>query len=243
MDSPVEILFMAASNIYTTTLVWTLNDDTGQWVGQTVGSGPEKPNIRWVPRDVEIYTDKVTGQERVFMLMGNIGIISGVYDPNAPARIRWDEKVEFPKQGELEVRALGMVEANGELYFSAGRTLFRRHDGAAPEYSELLALHDPDDATLNVEMGGIRGLSAIDTPDAEGQSLIFMWAPHGRSQGSIMRLDPDGEGGYRQHVEVVIGDLVPGLIKHDFTVLKVLGAYNNFYEVIDPESGEPASYT
>ncbi len=239
LPSPVEILLMGASNIYSTTRVWTLNDDSGNWVGQTVGSGPRKANIRWVPRDVEIYIDKVTGQERVFMLMGNIGIISGVYDPDTPSRIRWDKKVEFPAEGELEVRALGLVEANGELYFSAGRSLFKRHDGAQPTYSEILKLSDPDDDTLNVEMGGIRGLSAIETPGAdEQQSLIFMWAPHGRSRGTILRLDPDGKGGYTQHEEVVIGDLIPGFIKHDISVRKVLGAYNNFYQLIDPESGE-----
>ena len=119
------------------------------------------------------------------MLMGNIGVISGVYDPRLPSRIRWDEKVEFPRNGELEVRALGMAAANGELFFSAGRSLFQRHDGAEPAYSEILKLSDPHDAKLNVEMGGIRGLSAIDTPGGDGQSLIFMWAPHGRSQAGF----------------------------------------------------------
>jgi hypothetical protein len=103
----------------------------------------------------------------------------------------------------------------------------------------LLELTDDDDVKLNVEMGGIRGLSAIDNPTGEGQSLIFMWAPHGRTQGTIVRLDLDGNGAYTRHDEVIIGDLVPEFLgREDAKVWKVLGAYNNFYEMIDPVTGE-----
>ena len=238
LPEPVEILFAAASNISSHTSMWTLNDDTAQWDHQVVGSGEPKPKIRWVPRDVEVFTDSVTGQERIFLLLGNIGVISGIYDPDTHSRIRWDEKVEFPPEGELEVRALGMVEANGSLFFSAGRSLFRRNDGPHPTYTEILTLSDEDNITLNVEMGGIRGLSAIDSPNGPGQSLIFMWAPHGRSLGEVVRLDPDGNGGFTRHKEVVIGDLVTDFIPHDITPFKVLGAYNNFYPLTDPLSGE-----
>jgi hypothetical protein len=240
-EEPVEVLFMAASNIYSHTSMWTLNDDSGEWEHQTVKSGERKPNIRWVPRDVEVRTDRVTGQERIYLLLGNIGVISGVYDPNVHSRIRWDADVEFPEQGELDVRALGMVEANGVLYFSAGRYLYQRNDGPDPSWELLLDMTDDDDVKLNVEMGGIRGLSAIDTPNGEGQSLIFMWAPHGRTRATIIRLDPEGDGSYTRHDEVLIGDLVPdflGQAGRDVEVWKVLGAYNNFYEMTDPETGE-----
>ncbi|XOV85846.1 MAG: hypothetical protein ACFHX7_12775 [Pseudomonadota bacterium] len=233
LPEPVDILFAAASNIRTMTRVWTLDDESGLWHGETVGQGEFRAGVRWVPRDVEVFTDSVTGEQRVFLLLGNVGVLSGMYDPSRESRIRWDEQVEFPDDEALEVRALGMVEANGSLYFSAGSLLFERQDGPTPTYKEVLDLRD--DQNVNVEMGGIRGLSAISNPNGGGESLIFLWTPHGKSQGEVLRLDPLSDGSYERHTEVVIGDLVQEHISRRAIVNKVLGAYNDFYEITRPD--------
>jgi hypothetical protein len=160
--------------------------------------------------------------------------LSGVYDPTATNSIRWDDDVEFPANGMLNVRPLGMVSANGELYFSGGGTLYRRNDGPQPSYSEVLTLA----TDLDPEMGGIRGLSAIDNPNGDGESLIFMWAPDGKSNGAIIRLDPDGMGSYVTHNEVSVGELMEQSLGGGTKAEKTLGAYNDFYPLIDPMTDE-----
>lgn len=243
LDEPVNLLFMAAGNIRTAISVWIRNDDNGEWAQEIVASGEPIKDMRYVPRDAEIFVDKVTGQERVFLLLGNYGIISGVYDADKPSRIRWDEEKEFPPHGgHIDVRALGMVEANGKLYFSGGVSLYERTDGETPSWSETINLEkllELEKAPLNVEMGGIRGLSMIDDPEGEGESLIFMWAPTQRSLGVIKRVDFDASGAHTIHDETVIADLMPPSLGDHIKVWKVLGAYNNFYEIIDPQTGEP----
>jgi hypothetical protein len=239
LSSPVNLLVMAAGNIKSHACVWVKDDASGKWGHQVVHSGtPEETegrrNIRWVPRDIELHTDSVTGQQRIFLLLGNPGIISGVFDPTAPNSIRWDQDVEFPKHGMLSVRPLGMVSANGALYFSGGGTLYRRNDGAEPDYSQVLTLAED----LDPEMGGIRGLSAIRNPNGEGESLIFMWAPDGKSNGEIKRLDPDGKGSYVVHDEVAVGALMEQSLGGDTKAEKTLGAYNDFYPAVDPKTGQ-----
>ena len=239
LSSPANLLVMAAGNIKSHACVWVKDDETDKWSHQVVHSGtPEDTkgmrNIRWVPRDIEIYTDSVTGQERIFLLLGNPGIISGVYDPVATNSIRWDTDVEFPANGMLNIRPLGMVVANGELYFSGGGTLYRRNDGPKPSYSKVLTLAE----NLDPEMGGIRGLSAIENPNGDGESLIFMWAPDGKSNGEIKRLDPDGKGSYVTHDEVSTGALMEQSLGGRTKAEKTLGAYNEFYPVVDPKTGE-----
>lgn len=242
LDEPEKLLVMAAGNIRTHISVWVLDDETGRWSQEIVASGESIEDMRYVPRDVEVFTDKVTGQERAFLLLGNYGVLSGVYDPSLPTKIRWDEEKEFPASGgHIDVRALGMAEANGKLYFSGGVSLYAREDGEQPSWSEVLnleALLADEKAPLNVETGGIRGLTQIDNPAGEGDSLIFMWAPTQRSLGVIKRIDFDADGGQTIHNEAVIADLVPTILGDHIDVWKVLGAYNNFYEVIDPQTGE-----
>ena len=44
---------------------------------------------------------------------------------------------------------------------------------------------------VNIEMGGIRGLTAIDTPGGHAgqQSLMLVWTPEGHDVGRVYRLD------------------------------------------------------
>ncbi|MEM7393681.1 MAG: NIPSNAP family protein, partial [Verrucomicrobiota bacterium] len=197
------------------------------------------PNIRmqtsWVPRDMEIYRDKVTGIEHLFLLLGNPGITTGVYDPDQPGRIRWSRHMEFPflTEGSFTMRPLGLAEANGKLYFSQGDKIYRRNDGERPSYSEILDLS----ADTDTDVGGIRGLTAIRNPTGSGQSLIFVWAPGDRSASQIKRLDPDGQDGFTLHDEVRIIDLMSETL--GVRVTYTLAGHNMFYSFNDPKTGGP----
>ena len=241
LGSPQNLLVMSAGTINTHVCVWVRDNSTGSWTSQTVAHGPYEKNVarkpgikRWVPRAMELHTDAITEQERLFLLLGNPGIISGIYDPESPSKIRWDTDIEFPKNGYLDVRPLGMTEANGVLYFSGGGTIYRRIDGPKPDYAEVLTL----DEKLDVEMGGIRGLTAVENPNGEGESLLFMWVPNRQSVGQIKRLDPDGEGGFTVHEEAAGSDLINALLGGDVVKRSVLGAYSEFFPLTNPENGE-----
>ncbi len=232
---PVNLL-VAASGAYTredgVVSMWVRDDAGGTWQHAIVKSGPHAGGTRWIPRDVEVYRDKVTGVERLFLLIGNPGIISGVYDPSRPTKIRWDADVEFPAAGTFSTRPLGIVEANGSLLFSVGGVIYRRVDGPKPTYTEVLNLGNG----VNTDVGGIRGLTTIANPNGPGESVLFLWAPNGRSTGQIKRLDPDGSGGYTAHDEANLRDMMSRELGVD--VRYVLGAHSNMVPVVHPVTGE-----
>lgn len=211
---------------------WVCNDAAGTWNHTIVKRGSRAGGIRWIPRDMEVYRDKVTGAERLFLLIGNPGIISGVYDDSQPTRIRWSKKVEFPERGSFSTRPLGIAQANGSLFFSVGGVIYQRIDGPDPTYREVLNLG----GSVNTDVGGIRGLTAISNPDGAGESLLFLWAPHGRSTARVKRLDLDGSGGYTAHDEASMRDLMSAELGVE--VGYTLGGHNNMYPVVHPVTGE-----
>ena len=211
---------------------WVRDDAAGTWRHGTVMRGSRAGGTRWVPRDVEVYTDTVTGRERLFLLLGNPGIVSGVWDPSQPAGIRWDEEVEFPAEGTLPVRPLGIVQADGALLFSVGGTLYRRVDGPEPTYEDVLTLG----GGVNTDVGGIRGLTAVPNPNGAGESLLFVWVPSGRAHSRVKRLDPDGCGGYTLHEEADLSRLMGKTL--GVPVGYTLGAHNTMVPVVHPVTGE-----
>jgi len=88
---------------------WVRNDENGTWRHTLVRHGSAADAVRWIPRDMQVYQDKVTGIERLFLLLGNRGVITGVYDPDQPSKIRWARNTEFPSltQGAFRTRPLG----------------------------------------------------------------------------------------------------------------------------------------
>ena len=215
--------------------VWVRDDVASTWHHTLVRHGSNAGGIRWVPRDLQVYRDRVTGVDRVFLLLGNPGIISGVYDPREPSRIRWDRHVEFPflTKGSFFTRPLGIAEANDALHFSEGSSIFRRIDGKRPQWEEILNLAEDTDT----DVGGIRGLTAIQNPNGKGQSLLFVWAPGERAQSQVKRLDPDGKGGYTLHDEANLGQLMS--LHLGVKVPYTLGGHNMMYPVPHPTTGEP----
>jgi hypothetical protein len=232
LSPPRNVLVRAAGNIRSLVSAWVRNDGTGNWDHGVVKSGTVASGVRWVPRDMEIYRDKVTGTERIFLVLGNPGIISGFYDASQPCQIRWDADVEFPTSGTFSTRPLGIVEANGSLLFSVGGVVYQRIDGPSPTYVEVLDLGD----SVNTDVGGIRGLTTIANPNGAGESILFLWAPNGRSPSQVKRLDPDGSGGYTAHDEANLSDLMSEKLGVD--VGYTLGAHSNMYPVVHPVTGE-----
>jgi len=64
-----------------------------------------------------------------------------------------------------------------------------------------------------------------------------MWCPGGQSQGTIYRLEPDGAGGFNRIYETKLSVLIAGFLVGS-NASYVLGAYNEFYEYIDPTSND-----
>ncbi len=234
LPQPRRLLVMAAGAYVGNEGVvsaWVRDDASGAWRHGVAQRGPRAGGARWVPRDLEVHRDAVTGAERLFLLLGDPGLLAGVYDEAQPGRIRWDDRAEFPADGAFPARPLGLAVANGALHVSAAGTIYRRADGPKPAYSEVLNLG----GGVNADAGGIRGLTPIANPNGTGESLLFLWAPDGRSEGRIKRLDPDGAGGYVAHDEASVRDLMRA--KLDVEVGYVLGAHNAFYPVVHPATG------
>ena len=237
LKSPAQLLVLAAGANFErggAVSCWVRNDDSGKWNHTLVRHGSNSGGVRWVPRDLQVYRDKVTGVERIFLLLGNPGIISGVYDPGEVSRIRWDRHVEFPflTKGTFFTRPLGIAQANHALHFSEGPSIFRRIDGERPKYEEILNLAEDTDT----DVGGIRGLTVIKNPNGKGQSLLFVWAPGERSQSQVKRLDPDGKGGYTLHNEANLAQLMS--LKLGVKVPYTLGGHNMMYPVTHPVTGK-----
>ena len=238
LNAPKQLLVMAAGSNFErggAVSAWVRDDVAGKWHHTLVRHGSNAGGVRWVPRDMQVYRDRVTGVDRIFLLLGNPGIISGVYDPREPSRIRWDRHVEFPflTKGSFFTRPLGIAEANDALHFSEGPSIFRRIDGQRPRWEEILNLAEDTDT----DVGGIRGLTAIQNPNGKGQSLLFVWAPGERAQSQVKRLDPDGKGGYTLHDEANLGQLMSQHL--GVKVPYTLGGHNMMYPVPHPTTGEP----
>ena len=237
LPHPENLLVMAAGANFErggAVSSWTRNDKKGTWSHTLVRHGSNVGGIRWVPRDMEVYRDKKTGIERLFLSLGNPGIASGVYDPSLPGKIRWSPHLEFPfpEGGSLHTRPLGIVQANGSLLFSEGGAIFRRVDGRKPRYEKIIDLNQDTDT----DVGGIRGLTKIKNPQGKGQSLLFLWAPGDRSKSQVKRLDPDGKGGYTVKDEAMIMELMKKKLGVD--VSYTLGAHNMAYPFVDHTTGQ-----
>ncbi|HEX2905252.1 MAG TPA: hypothetical protein VHO69_00220 [Phototrophicaceae bacterium] len=216
--------------------LYTRDDTTGQWVTSTI----VPPSVTQTEgsssvRAMQVYQDKVTGIEHLFITIGMWGVFSGVYDPVAPGSIRWETVSET---GLTTPRPLALIEANGALLVSVGKRIYQRLDGPAPRWKVIVDESDllPGIVVVNAPAGGIRGLTAIPAPNGAGESLIFLWAPGSDPEhGTIMRLDPDGQGGYQQFHEVDTASLLSAYLGTE--IVWPIGAYNDFLPVTDPTTG------
>jgi len=221
LAAPVNLL-LAASDIMTgqrRSHIWTRNDEQGTWTRTTLAGDPA---LRRCTRAFAVHRDRVTGVDRIFAAAGALGIYSGVYDPTLPGKIRWDARAEF---GPVRIRSMSFAEAGGVLYASAGTSVYRRHDGPNPTWEKIYTDNTPE----HWELGGIRGLTAVPSPDGEGQSLLFSHTDR------IIRVEPSHN--YRSTVELHIRPLlehawdmpVPG---------SIIAAYSYMAPLKDPTTGQ-----
>jgi hypothetical protein len=236
--SPDTVLIAAGySPNYITSIVtvtsFARNDANGTWGESEIVQGGFPAGEKYSIRDIEIHVDQQTGFEYVFATVGTQGIYKGKYNPSNPGKIDWISTAEF---GPLSIRPLGIEVANGSLHFSSGSKLYRRIDGVLPSY---VIEHDFSDlgATINSAVGGIRGLTRIDNPSGVDDAFLLMWCPNGQSQGTIYRLEPDGAGGFNRIYETKLSLLIASFLVGS-SASYVLGAYNEFYEYIDPISND-----
>jgi hypothetical protein len=238
LETPVNLLLAGTHTLlpdHVEVSIFARDDATGKWTRGVAYSGPKgDAKGEFSTRAMCLHRDKVTGVDRVFLTIGSLGIFSGVYDPAALGQIKWDAKSE---SGPVEMRPLAIAEANGDLYFSAGRQIDRRNDGEEPSWKLVHDLSDiyPNPVTLGC--GGIRGLSAVPNPGGKGESLIFAMSEGGKSRGYIYRLDPAADGGFMRVKEVCLADLMKEYLGGN-PVEFILAAYNDFHPVTDPTTGE-----
>ena len=238
LSSPDTVLIAAgyAPNYITSNVKvksFARNDLNGTWEESLIVQGNFPAGENYSVRDIQIYSDQQTSLEYIFATVGTQGIFKGKYNPSIPGKIDW---ISVPEYGPLDIRPLGISVANDTLYFSSGNKLYKRIDGVTATY---VIAHDFSDLSTNINsaVGGIRGLTVIDNPSANGNALLLMWCPNGQSQGIIYRLEPDWNGGFNRIYEAKLSLLVEDFLTGT-TVNYVLGAYNEFYNYIDPMSSE-----
>lgn len=220
LPTPVNLL-LAASDIQggnRKSNIWTRNDDSNTWARTTLKAGHK---YRRSTRALAIHRDQRTGVDRIFVAAGALGIYSGVYDANQPGRIRWDTKAEL---GPVTIRPMSFVEANGSLYASAGVSVYRRTDGPSPVWEKVYS----DNTREHWELGGIRGLTAVPSPNGPGQSILFSHTDR------IIRIDPNDN--YKATVELKIRQL---LQKSWATAVRgsIIAAYSDMMPLKDPATG------
>ena len=231
LESPDSLLIAAAFSNYffgpVTATTFIRDDENNSWNESTIYEGNQPTESEsYSIRDIQIYTDQITGQEMLFTTVGTKGIFVGQYNQDLNHKIQWNSIPEFD---DIDIRPLGIAILNDELYFSAGDKIYKRIDGFNPSYS---IVHDFSDLNSNINsaVGGIRGLTSLNYEDDD--SLILMWCPNSQSKGTIFRLDLTNNGNFNRVYETKLSLLVEEYLS-GVTVNYLLGAYNEFYKIYD----------
>jgi len=220
LAAPVNLL-LAASDIQSgkrESNIWTRNDDRNTWVKTTLEGDPK---YRRSTRALVVHRDRQTGVDRIFVAAGALGIYSGVFDARQPGKIRWGREAEL---GPVAIRPMAFAEANGSLYASAGVSVYRRKDGASPVWEKVYSDNTPEHWAL----GGIRGLTAVPSPNGSGESILFSHTDR------IIRIDPND--GHKATVELQIRQLLQESWGTPVTG-SIIAAYSDMLPLRDPATG------
>jgi hypothetical protein len=190
--------------------IFCRDDNTGEWTASVLGSVTSYTTTRAIGLH----------RDRVFAGTSNLGVISGVYDPTAPGRIRWENSPEFRvPAGE---RVMGFCNCNGIFYCATSRHIFQRSDGAPPVWKKIYFCEKETSPC------GIRGLSAVPNPSGTGEVLVFA------ALSKVRRLDP--ADGFKEIIELDIPAFLTQ--KLGVKVSFALSAYNEFMRYTMPTTGE-----
>ena len=129
--APVSLLLTAPDVRSGPVEVFCRDDATGEWSASVLGTATRATNTR----SLGLHRDKVTGIDRIFAGNRPLGVVSGVYDPAAPGRIRWDKSAEV--EAPAGERVMGFCDCNGILYCATSRHIYQRTDGAAPAWKDV----------------------------------------------------------------------------------------------------------
>eukprot|EP00408_Alexandrium_pacificum_P034006 CAMPEP_0171287316 /NCGR_PEP_ID=MMETSP0790-20130122/69483_1 /TAXON_ID=2925 /ORGANISM="Alexandrium catenella, Strain OF101" /LENGTH=609 /DNA_ID=CAMNT_0011756823 /DNA_START=27 /DNA_END=1856 /DNA_ORIENTATION=+ len=217
-------LLLAAGLVY-------MADDGTTGKNTHIMVGKPIKNLMKTPRDAQVYTDPTTKEQRIFMLVGNYGVVSGVYDANSDD-ILWDGKPEETSAtGHFRTRALGLTEQSGKLYFSAGGQIWVRRLGQA----KWKVTFQHSGSQLSDAVGGVRGLSSVDKDSDEGSDkLIYVWAPNSKTKADIRHLSAGNEV-EEFKLQTLFGHYGKG-VRGSGQAKYALGAFNNFYKITDPRT-------
>jgi len=237
LDAPDTLLITAAysSNYIISPVVasaFVRNESSDSWDESIIYQGSLPAGEDYSIRDMELYTDQVTGIEHLLISVGTKGIFTGSYNPTISGKIEWSSE---PEIGPFSIRPLGITISHGSLYFSSGNKLFRRNDGVSPTYS---IVHDFSDLNTNINsaVGGIRGLTSLESEESNN-SMILMWCPNSQSKGTIYRLESNEDGSFNRVFETKISLLVEEYLPGT-SVNYVLGGYNDFLKIFEPSENE-----
>jgi len=219
LGEPVSLLLAGTSDKSGQVYVESRDDETGAWTRMHLGGGGRVGSTR----SFFVYRDKITGEERVFAGTLPVGVCSGVYDPEAPGKIRWTKE---PELAGYKSRAMAFAECGGRLYVSIKPDIYRRVDGEAPRWEKVHTLAEP----LIGISSGLRGLCAVPRPAGPGEVLL---AALEGDRCRVVRIDP--EDGFRETVELDVLDFLGERWGRRPTFAVV--AYDDFTPVSAP-SGE-----
>ena len=186
--APVTLLLTAPDVRSGPAEVFCRDDATGEWSASALGT----VTTASMTRSLGLHRDKVTGIDRIFAGNRPLGVMSGVYDPAAPGRIRWDKSAEV--QAPAGERVMGFCDCNGILYAATSRHIYQRTDGAAPKWKDAYF------CAKEIPSVGIRGLTAVPKPGGKGEVLWFV------ASRKVRRLDP--AAGFKETIELDMPDFL-----------------------------------
>jgi hypothetical protein len=214
--APVSLLLTAPDVRSGPVEVFCRDDATGQWSASVLGTATRATNTR----SLGLHRDKVTGIDRIFAGNRPLGVVSGVYDPAAPGRIRWDKAAEV--QAPAGERVMGFCDCNGILYAATSRHIYQRTDGVAPKWKDIYFCEK------EVPSVGIRGLTAVPKPGGKGEVLWFA------ASRKVRRLDPAADFKETNELDMPVFLMEKLGVKTTFA----LSAYNELMSFTMPGTGE-----
>jgi hypothetical protein len=236
LPQPVRMLLAAPNYIDVSredmTTVRTRDDATGRWEKSAIAAERYQPSVR----SVVTHVDKETGIHHIFAGVSRGAIYRGVYDPAAPARLRWFPEPEMEGTG----RVMAFAEANGVLYAACALHpkaphnggLYRRVDGPKARW-ELVYRWPFKVVEGAVEWRYLRGLTAVPDPEGGGHQVLLAV----RSYGSfIERIDPTKDHAVTK--ELSIRDFFEKQWGVRSLRGPVIGAYNRIVPMTHPVTAE-----
>ena len=137
--APVTLLLTAPDVRSGPVEVFCRDDATGEWSASVLGTATRATNTR----SLGLHRDKVTGIDRIFAGNRPLGVMSGVYDPAAPGRIRWDKSAEVEAPAGERVHGLLRLQRNPLLCHLAPHLSAHRRRGAGVERCLFLRERNP----------------------------------------------------------------------------------------------------